>query len=74
MTLPTLDRQSPYSAVKALPCTEVPVIPYHAPQNATELAALLAGRLPDPKNVYDTPATILAVRKTNAARNAVCGQ
>lgn len=61
------------SAVKALPCTEQPAIAYHAPQNATELAALVAGTLPDPKNVYDTPNTILAIRKANAARGAICG-
>ena len=72
-TPPTAALQSPNSPVRAVPCVEVPVIPYHAPQNATELGALLAGTLPDPKNVYDTPPTIAAVRKANAARNAVCG-
>ena len=63
---------SPSSPVKAVPCVEVPAIPYHAPQNATELTALLDGTLPDPKNVYDTPSTITAIRRANAAINAVC--
>lgn len=72
-TTPTRGPQSPNSPVKAIPCVEVPVIPYHAPKTATDLGALLAGTLPDPKNAYDTPSTIAAIRRANAARGAICG-
>lgn len=72
-TPPTAALTSPTSAVKAVPCVEVPMIPYHAPTTASAVSAWLAGTLPDPKNAYDTPGTAAAVRRQNAARNAVCG-
>lgn len=61
------------SPLKAVPCVEAPAIDYHAPKDSMDLLAFLAGNLADPHNVYDTPATVLAIRKANAARAAVCG-
>ncbi len=60
------------SPAKAIPCVEAPIIRFHAPANAAEVGAWLAGKLPDPSNVYDTPETVAAVRRANAARAAVC--
>ena len=61
------------SPVKAVPCVELPVIRFHAPTNLPDTKAWLAGALPDPTNAYDTPGTVDAIRKLNAARGAVCG-
>ena len=61
------------SPIRAVPCVELPVIAFHAPIGEADLVAFLAGRLPDPGNVYDTPETVDAIRHFNAARNAVCG-
>lgn len=72
-TPPTVGPPNHSSAVKAIPCVEVPVIPYHAPTTASAASAWLAGTLPDPSNAFDTPGTVTAVRKANAARTAVCG-
>lgn len=72
-TTPTIPAQPAGSPLKAVPCTEVPVIDYHAPKDAPSANAWIAGTLPDPQNRYDTPDTVIQVRRNNAARAAVCG-
>lgn len=72
-TQPTPALPSPNSPIKAVPCTELPVLAYHAPDTAEGIREWLAGALPDPQNAYDTPSTVAAVRRANAARSAVCG-
>lgn len=72
-TVPTPVLQSSASAVKAVPCVEIPVIRWHSPTTLPEAKAWTAGTLPDPGNVYDTPSTVRAIRLFNAARGAVCG-
>lgn len=70
-TTPTMpDLQS---AVKAVPCVELPIIAYHAPTSQPDANNWIAGRLVDTDNSLDTPDTVLQVRKFNAARRAVCG-
>lgn len=64
---------SPNAAIKAIPCVEVPVIKFHAPTDAAEVGNWLSGALPDPENSLDTPSTVAAIRRANAARAAVCG-
>lgn len=70
----TLGLPSPSSSVKAVPCTELTIIVFHAPTTPVEAQAYLDGHLPDPKNAYDTPQTTAAVRRNNAAIGAVCGR
>jgi hypothetical protein len=60
------------SPVRAIPCIETPAIAFHAPLDSADAKKWLAGTLPDPKNAYDTPSTVQAIRQANAARLAVC--
>lgn len=72
-TLPIVAQHTPDAAVKAIPCVSEPVISFHAPVAAAEVLAWMAGGLPDPQNKFDTPGTVQAIRRANAARSAVCG-
>lgn len=72
-TAPTPVLSSQASAVKAVPCVELPVIRFHAPATLSDVEAWSAGTLPDPGNGLDTPSTVSAIRKANAAVAAICG-
>jgi len=72
-TKPILDLPDPDSPVKAIPCTEAPLIPYHAPTDEASVAKWEAGTMPDLSNAFDTPGTVSAIRRANAAREAICG-
>ena len=65
--------QGQRTAIKAVPCTEIPTIRYHAPLDAASIKLWLEGALLDPSNGYDTTDTVAQVRRNNAARKAVCG-
>lgn len=72
-TIGTAAQRTDHAILNAVPCPELPPIIYHAPRNATEIVQWQAGRLVDTSNTLDTPETVEAVRKFNAARDAVCG-
>lgn len=72
-TIGTAVPRTDHAILNAVPCPELPPILYHAPRNATEIVQWQAGRLVDTSNTLDTPETVEAVRKFNAARDAVCG-
>lgn len=72
----TGDSPAPQTAdapVQAVPCPSDPPISYHAPKVKADAEKWQAGQLSDPTNHYDTPDTVSAVRKHNAAVVAVCG-
>lgn len=72
-TAPTPVQHSADSPIKAVPCTELPIIHYHIPSTAPAITLWLKPGYTDPTNALDTPETVMQVRKNNAARNAVCG-
>lgn len=69
----TISGRSAPVILKAVPCPQLPGIGYHAPTTESDVANWQAGRLVDTSNKLDTPATVEAIRKFNAARDAVCG-
>lgn len=77
LVLPGCSTTAPISArgspVKAVPCVNLPVITLHTPKDMASGQAWFSGKLPDPSNIYDTPDTVLQIRRNNAARNAICG-
>lgn len=71
-TKASLTPQTAASPVQAVPCPSDPAFGYHAPKDEAIAAQWLKGALPDPTNHYDTPDTVAAIRRHNAAVQAVC--
>ena len=73
-TIPITSGQQTAS-VQSVPCPSLPEIVFRAPKTNSQVEALwLKNGLPDPKNAYDTPETVLEIKQFNAARAAVCGK
>lgn len=59
-------------AIQAVPCPSLPEIPFHTPATAAEVIEWQAGKLDDPHDQYDTPETVAAIRRLDAAVAKVC--
>jgi hypothetical protein len=60
-------------AVQGIPCAADPPIHFEMPDSPAKQGAWREGDFQDPVNRFDTPETVAAIQKHNAAVKAACG-